>query len=106
MQVELIVFISTTLLVIIGCLLPAGWLPPLPNDKVLHFSAFAALSLLATRIVKSEAELSVWFLVLFLVGLSIEIAQTLVPGRSFCWKDLAANTAGIFTAFVYVHNPL
>jgi VanZ family protein len=37
----------------------------------------------------------VWLLGLLLAGLAIEILQKLVPGRSFCWRDMGANTAGI-----------
>ena len=33
-------------------------------------------------------------------GFAIELLQKLVPGRSFCWRDMRANTAGIAAAIL------
>lgn len=81
-----------------GCLLPARWLPPLPNDKLLHFLAYGTLTLLAGQIAGSREELMQWLLGLFCAGWIIEYLQNWVPDRRFCWRDLAANTAGIAMA--------
>ncbi len=44
----------------------------------------------------------VWELILFgtlrAAGVVIELLQFLVPGRGFCWRDVAANAAGIAAA--------
>ncbi len=82
---------------VVGCLLPANWLPPLPNDKYLHFFAYAILSLFAFFLTKSIAELLWWQVSLMLVGVLIEGVQHFVPGRQFCWRDILANFAGIAT---------
>lgn len=84
--------------VVAGCLAPAGWLPPLPNDKLLHFVAFGGLALLALRIADSYVALAAWLLGLLVLGWLIEVLQNLVPGRRFCWRDMAANAAGIAAA--------
>ena len=84
--------------VTLGCLLPAGWMPPLPNDKVLHFGAYACLTLLALPMADSGRALACWLGGLLAAGVVIELLQILVPGRSFCWRDVAANAAGIATA--------
>ncbi|NHZ32163.1 VanZ family protein [Massilia rubra] len=94
---ELIVFLLATAGIVAGCLVPNEWLPPLPNDKLMHFLAFGLLALLLARMVPGG-----WFLQLCLLGLLgaallIEILQNLVPGRKFCWRDMAANAAGIAT---------
>lgn len=81
--------------VALGCLLPAGWLPVLPNDKLLHFLAFAGLSVLAARIAPAWPQQGYWLLGLLVAGWLIELLQKLVPGRNFCWQDLAANAGGI-----------
>jgi len=81
-----------------GCLAPAGWLPLLPHDKWLHFTAFGGLTLLAGRIAPDWSHLQWWLLGLLLAGLLIEVLQHYVPGRSFCWRDMAANAAGIAAA--------
>lgn len=94
---ELIVFLLAAAGIVAGCLVPNEWLPPLPNDKLLHFLAFGLLALLLARMVPGG-----WVLQLYLLGLLggallIEILQNLVPGRKFCWRDMAANAAGIAT---------
>jgi VanZ family protein len=95
---ELICFIAILTGVSIGCLLPTGWLPVLPHDKWLHFGAFAVLTSLALRIAVSPAQQLCWIVGLILTGWLIEVFQKLVPGRNFCWRDMAANVAGIATA--------
>jgi VanZ family protein len=98
MSWELIVFLAAAGGVAFGCLLPASWLPALPHDKLLHFIAFAGLSVLALRIEPAWALRGLWLLGLLLAGFAIELLQKLVPGRSFCWRDMSANTAGIAAA--------
>lgn len=92
------VFAAGAVTVSAGCLLPGRWLPPLPNDKLLHFLAFAGLTLLAAKIAANGLELALWMLGLFFAGWLIEGLQNWVPDRKFCWRDLAANTAGILVA--------
>jgi VanZ family protein len=98
MQVELILFILGVAVVTAGCLVPASWLPALPNDKLLHFLAYGGLGMLAGRIAYTKIELTVWLAGLLIAGLLIEGLQKWVPGRRFCWRDLAANAAGILVA--------
>ena len=81
--------------VCVGCLVPNRWLPRLPNDKLLHFVAFAGLSLLALRVAQGRAEAILWLLGLLVAGWVIECLQSLVPDRRFCWRDIGANAAGI-----------
>ena len=95
---EVLVFGLAGAAVALGCLLPAGCLPVLPNDKLLHFLAFAGLSALAARIAPAWPQQGFWLLGLLVAGWLIELLQKLVPGRSFCWQDLAANAGGIAAA--------
>lgn len=81
-----------------GCLVPNRWLPPLPNDKLLHFAGFALLTVLALRVAQGRLETAWWLAGLLVGGWLVECLQGLVPDRRFCWRDLAANAAGI--AFV------
>lgn len=78
-----------------GCLVPNRWLPPLPNDKLLHFAGFALLTLLALRVADGHIEALLWLLGLAVAGCLIECLQHLLPDRRFCWRDLLANVAGI-----------
>jgi VanZ family protein len=79
-----------------GCLVPNSWLPAaLPNDKLLHFASFALLAALALRMAHGRAESVLWMLGLLTAGGLIECLQALVPERKFCWRDIAANAAGI-----------
>jgi VanZ family protein len=100
MHKELILFIAAACAVFCGCLLPKRWLPALPNDKLLHFAAFGVLALLAGRMADTKTELIAWLAGLLLAGLIIEGLQSHVPGRAFCWRDMAANTAGVFLALL------
>lgn len=86
--------------VCVGCLVPNRWLPPLPNDKFLHFASFAVLSVLALRIAEGRFEALLWLLGLLVAGWLIECLQALVPDRRFCWRDIAANAGGIAFAAV------
>lgn len=82
--------------VCVGCLVPNRWLPPLPNDKFLHFASFAVLAGLALRVAQGRLEALFWLLGLLLAGWLIECLQgAFVPDRRFCWRDMAANAAGI-----------
>lgn len=100
MHWEWFVFLFGALGVSAGCLVPARWLPPLRHDKLLHFLAFGGLALLAGRMAQDFTEQALWLLGLVLAGLAIEMLQNLVPGRKFCWRDMAANVAGIGVAAV------
>jgi VanZ family protein len=98
MMMEAALFIFGTLAVSAGCLVPARWLPPLPNDKLLHFLAFGGLALLAARMAQDSHQRIAALLAVFAIGLVIELLQNAVPGRRFCWRDLLANTIGIAVA--------
>ncbi|MES2073267.1 MAG: VanZ family protein [Pseudomonadota bacterium] len=95
MHLELLLFIFASMAICVGCLVPARWLPPLRHDKWMHFLAFAGLSILAKLVADTPKELMLWLFGLLLAGLAIEILQNWVPGRKFCWRDMAANMAGI-----------
>lgn len=98
MRWEMILFAVTGMAVVIGCLVPNAWLPPLPNDKLLHFGAFGALTVLALRMAPDGAAAALVVGALLLAGWLIELLQGWVPGRKFCWRDMGANAAGIAVA--------
>lgn len=98
---EVWVFIALALAIPIGSLLPNNWLPPLPNDKLLHFSAYGLLAALGGRMAGTVSDLELWFAGLFVAGMAIEVAQNCLPDRQFCWRDIAANGAGILMAALF-----
>lgn len=98
MTLEVTLFVAAAVGLCIGCLVPNRWLPPLPNDKFLHFAAFAVLTVLALRIAGDGVEATWWLVGLLVGGWVIECLQSLVPDRRFCWRDMAANAAGIACA--------
>ena len=55
----LIVLAATA--VTVGCMVPNRWLPPLPNDKLLHFVSFAVLTGLALPFAH-DAGSALWWL--------------------------------------------
>ncbi len=98
MKWEWMLFIGGMFAISIGCLVPLRWLPTLPNDKLLHFFAFGSMTLLVERLAENKLELGIWLTFLLIAGALIECLQNMVPGRKFCWRDLAANAAGILVA--------
>jgi len=94
--VDLVLLGMAATAVFVACLVPNRWLPPLPNDKFLHFASFAVLGILALRVAQGRFEALLWLLGLLVAGWLIEVLQgALVPDRRFCWRDIAANAAGI-----------
>lgn len=98
MRWELIVFLVGLVAIPLGCLLPSTRLPPLPNDKVMHFVAFGGMALLAGRLAHSGAQMALALAAVFVASWLIELLQNWVPGRNFCWRDLLANAAGVLCA--------
>jgi hypothetical protein len=95
---ELALFLAFLAALVLGCLVPNRWLPPLPNDKLMHAAAFAVLTSLALRIAQTRMEALWWLGGLLLAGWLIECLQQLLPDRGFSWPDMAANAAGIAAA--------
>lgn len=92
---NMLLFTLGAVAVTVGCLVPNRWLPPLPNDKVLHFVSFAVLTGLALPSAHDHTSAALWLLGLLVAGWLIECLQSLLPDRNFCWRDLAANAGGI-----------
>ena len=91
--------VALALSLVIGCLLPNRWLPAsLPNDKLLHFAGFGALGLLALPLAASRLQGAAMLAGLLAASWLLECLQELVPDRAFCWRDLAANAAGLASA--------
>ncbi|SEL22666.1 VanZ family protein [Halomonas daqiaonensis] len=76
-----------------GSLTPSSELPEtLPWDKASHFIGYAGL---AGLVGLSGVRLPLAFLAALLLGIAIEFAQLLVPGRSGGdWADMLANGLG------------
>jgi VanZ family protein len=95
---EWLVLLAGTIAIPIGCLLPNEKLPPLPNDKLLHFLAFGGMALMAGRLAPGAGGAALALGAVFAASWAIELLQNMVPGRKFCWRDLAANLAGVLCA--------
>lgn len=102
MRWELAVLLAGMVAIPIGCLLPQDRMPPLPNDKVLHFLAFGGMALMAGRLADSPLHAALALGAVLAASWLIEVLQILVPGRNFCWRDMAANTAGVLCAGVFL----
>jgi VanZ family protein len=69
------------------------------QDKLLHFGAYALVTALAMLSIRSRRNRLLGLLLLVVLGISLEVAQMFVPGRSFELWDIAANGGGVLTAF-------
>jgi VanZ family protein len=87
--------------VIIGSLLPAaspvmvGIGPLHVNDKVMHFGACLALSLLPVIRFRDRRRGIVVGLSMFVLGILMEAGQQFSPGRAVELGDVLANGAGV-----------
>jgi len=95
---ELLLFLLGLAATLFGCLVPLSWLPPLPNDKLMHFGAFGTMALLAGRMMPTPLTVALALLGVLVLSWLVELLQNLVPGRHFCWRDMAANAAGVLCA--------
>ena len=100
MALELMMFLGAAAILTAGCLVPNRWLPPLPNDKLMHFGAWAVLGLMGLRMADGAWQSALWLAAMLFGGWLIECLQSLVPDRAFCWRDMAANAAGLAFATV------
>lgn len=86
--------------VCVASLLPAAWVPTFSiQDKVLHASAYFLLMLWFSGLYSRERH---WIiaLLLFTLGLMLDIAQAPEATRNFDLADVAANAGGILGALV------
>jgi VanZ family protein len=87
--------------VVVGSLLPAA--SPLMvavgrlhiSDKVLHFCAYVALSLLPVIGCRNRRRGLIAGLSMFILGLLLEDGQHFSPGRAVEFGDVIANGAGV-----------
>jgi VanZ family protein len=77
--------------------------PPVVNgDKILHFFAFVALSLLVDFAFPRNRFGAVKIITLILYGLAIEVVQSFLPYRSASAADLLTDIAGICTYACFI----
>ena len=96
----MMLFLAAATVLATGCLVPNRWLPPLPNDKLMHFAGFALLGVIGLRMAQDSLQVGYWLAGLLVLGWVIECLQSLVPDRAFCWRDMGANAAGLVFAAV------
>ena len=91
-------FAAAVAAVIVGSLLPRGTLPPVGmSDKHQHLAAYAALAALAWAAFPTRRAAFWLMLLLPLLAIALEFAQTFVPGRS---GEIADALAGGFGAYL------
>jgi VanZ family protein len=89
--------------VIATSLVPSGTTSAAIEDKLAHFSAYAALSFWFAGILEQE-RYPVLALLLLTLGIAVEFAQyEMGLGRTAEWPDIAANSLGIMTAFALAY---
>ena len=81
--------------VVFGSLLPNVWVPDFrSSDKLLHAGSYLILMLWFSGLYRRGRHLAI-ALLLFVLGLCLDVSQSLSPYRSFDWRDVAANGGGI-----------
>lgn len=72
------------------------------QDKVMHFIAFAGLTLLGA--LGWPARVSRIVLLMLAYGLAMELAQSMTPYRQGDWADWLADAAGVLLAAWLAHR--
>ena len=100
-----ILWLAAMAAVIVGSLLPGSSLPMQAlgtlqvSDKWMHFAAYAMLAFLPALHERWPA-LTVALAASICVGILLEFAQRLSPGRSFETDDMLADACGVLCGFV------
>jgi VanZ family protein len=86
-------------LLVAGSLLPGSspaisWLSGV-NDKLLHFLAYAFLTLLAVLAANDRRAVLRSVLIMFALGIALDYAQRFIPSRAFELGDILADTLGL-----------
>ncbi len=90
--------------VIFGSLAPGGAVPDVSmGDKTMHALSYCALTLWFSGLVSRGRPLLSVALLLFLLGLLLDLAQRAVSTRSFEFLDVMANGGGILLGLVVAH---
>jgi len=64
------------------------------SDKIAHLLAYGVMGVLAFLSVRTKKRRIYLFIVIFSLGLILEILQNYIPGRDMSLLDILANTGG------------
>jgi len=82
--------------VVLLSLVPGRALPAVPvDDSVAHGGAYFVLAVLPVARAARGWVGSTGAVLLAPLGMLLEVVQKVIPGRSFEWRDVAANVAGM-----------
>jgi len=94
--------------VIVGSLLPAADLPPVPAgaDKLEHFAGYAVLAAIAVQLFATRAALARAGLGLVALGIVLEVLQSVLTStRMMDGWDVLANCLGVLAGLATVMAP-
>ena len=100
------ILLAIALAVVVWASLSQIHLPgPQNSDKVAHFIAYFGVAFLGLAGFRTPRNEILFIVFCFILGASMEYAQSFVPGRMMSWADMIANSLGIVGA-VLVYLPL
>ena len=105
----LALWIAAILAVVVGSLLPAMDLPPVPTgaDKLEHFAGYAVLAAIAVQLFTTRATLWRAGAGLVALGIALELAQFLFTStRMMDGWDALANASGVGAGLATALTPL
>jgi len=89
------VWLGMVCAVVVVSLLPGRVVPAAPvSDGVAHGFVYLALAALPIARLSKRRNAAASALMLVFLGLALEAAQSVIPGRVFAWSDVAANLGG------------
>lgn len=106
-SLNLILWVTLLLLLIFLSVQPSQRLHPpflfIHSDKLFHALYYGMLVLLSGGFLKVRWKRILMVLFLVILGILLEFAQQAVPGRSFSYGDMVANSIGAVLALVILN---
>jgi len=97
----LIAWVALLVAVIVLSVLPGQALPAVGvDDSLMHWLVYVPLALLPTVAIASRLTASLAAILMAPLGLVLEVAQMVAPGRRFEWSDVAADALGVMAGMV------
>ena len=96
-----VIYISYVLLMILLSLMPVSGVGGREYmDKVAHAAGYGFMGILAYISFQTLGKRVIIFIFMFLLGITLEFLQLLIPGRSASVYDVLANTTGLVLSFL------
>lgn len=94
------VWLALSGLTILGSVVPGVWIPTLGVPGfVTHALTYFVLALVPIACFRQLSAAVATVIAVLALGLSLEVAQTIIPARALEWSDIVADLLGVLAGF-------